>query len=82
VLSGPSNDVIQVDELDAIGIHILELCSLDTQLGLTLFSGKSHFMLALCHDLKAADYVQNYAGIIFASLPWINILHKTQLACF
>ena len=25
-------------------------------------------MLALCHDLKAADYDQNYAGIIFSSL--------------
>jgi len=24
-------------------------------------------MLALCHDLKAADYAQNYAGIIFSS---------------
>ena len=25
-------------------------------------------MLALCHDLKAADYAQIYAGIILASL--------------
>ena len=25
-------------------------------------------MLALCHDIKAADYAQNYAGIIFTSL--------------
>jgi len=25
-------------------------------------------MLALCHDLKADDYAQNYAGIIFLSL--------------
>ena len=31
------------------------------------FLGK--FMLALCHNLKAANYAQNYAGIIFASLP-------------
>ena len=72
--------MIQVDELDAVGIHVLELCLLDTQLGLTLFFW--NFMLALCHDLKVADYVQNYAGIIFASLPWIDILYKTQLACF
>jgi len=33
------------------------------------FSGKSHIMLALCCDLKAADYAKNYAGIILASLP-------------
>jgi len=69
VLSGPSDDIIQVDELDAIGIHVvLELCSCDMQLDHTNFLGKSHIMLALCHDLKAADYAQNYAGIIFASL--------------
>jgi len=34
----------------------------------TLFWGKSRIMLALCHDLKAADYAQNYAGMIFTSL--------------
>ena len=28
-------------------------------------------MLALCHDLKAADYAQNYAGIIFTSLACV-----------
>jgi len=38
VLSGPSDDIIQVDELGAIGIHIvLELCSRDTQLDLAIF---------------------------------------------
>jgi len=69
VLSGPSDDIIQDDELDAIGKHmVLELCSRDMQLDRTYFSGKSHTMLALCHDLKAADYAQNYVGIIFSSL--------------
>jgi len=38
------------------------------QLDHTLFLGKSRTMLALCHDLKAGDYAQNYAGIIFSSL--------------
>ena len=72
MLSGPSDDVIQVDELDAIGKHVvLELCSRDTQLDHTLFFGKSRLMLALCHDLKAADYAQKYAGIIFTSLACV-----------
>ena len=66
VLSGPSDDVIQVDELSAIGI--LELCSHDMQLDHTFFGENPIFMLAICHDLKAADYAQNYAGIIFSSL--------------
>ena len=43
---------------------VLELCSLDMQLDHTLFGGN----LALCCDLKAADYAQIYAGIIFSSL--------------
>ena len=30
-------------------------------------------MLALCHDLKAADYAQNYAGIIFSGLLLIVV---------
>ena len=69
VLSGPSDNIIQVDELDAIGIHVvIKLCSRDTQLGHTNFSGKSHIILALCHAFEAADYAQNYAGIIFSSL--------------
>ena len=61
VPSGPSDDIIQVDELNAIGIHeVLELCSCDMQLE------HSHIVLALCHDLKVVDYAQNYAGIIFS----------------
>ena len=69
MLSGPSDDIIQVDELDVNGKHVvLELCSRDLQLDHTIFLGKSHIMLALCHNLKAADYAQNYAGIIFSSL--------------
>jgi len=69
MLSGPSDDVIQVDEPDAICIHmVLKLRSCDMQLEHTLFSRKSHIMLALCHNLKAADYAQNYTDIIFSSL--------------
>jgi len=69
MLSGPSDNIIQVDGLDAIGMHVvLEQCSRDMQRDHTNFLGKSHIMLALCHVLKAADYAQNYAGIIFSSL--------------
>jgi len=75
VLSGPSDDVIQVVELNAIGMNIhvvLKLWSRGMQLDHTLFFQKSCFMLALCHDLKAADYAQNYAqnyaGRVLASL--------------
>ena len=71
MLSGPSDDIIQVDELNVNGKHVaLELCSRDVQLDHTIFLGKSHIMLALCHNLKAADYAQNYAGIIFPSIIW------------
>ena len=67
MLSGPSDDIIQVDELDAIGIHVVfEPCSCDTQFDHTNFSGKFHIMLVLCHVLKAADYAQK--------LCWHNIL--------
>jgi len=72
VLSVTSDDIIQVDELSAIGIYlhvVLKLCLCGTQFGHTLFSGKSHTMLALCCDFKAADYTKNHAGIILASLP-------------
>jgi len=32
--------------------------------------GKSHIMLALCHDvIIAADYIQIMLAIIFSSLP-------------
>jgi len=78
VLSGPSDDVIQVDELDAIVTHMVrELCSHGTQLDHTFFPEKSPIRLALCHDLKAADYAQNYAGIIFSSLllHWVSHSH-------
>ena len=91
LLSGPSDDAIQVDELKAIGIYVvLKLCSRDTQLDHTFFvcimprfkscrcwhnirkpipcSLHIENLLALCCDLKAADYAQNYAGIIFTSL--------------
>jgi len=41
VLSEPSDDIIKVDELDAIGIDVgLELCSHDTQLDHTILRGK------------------------------------------
>ena len=72
-ISAFRTDVIQVDELEAIGMYIhmvLELCSRDTQFDHTHFSGKSCLMLALCCDIKAADYAQNYAGIVFTSLPY------------
>ena len=40
VLSGPSDDIIQVDELDANCIHmVLELCLRDMQIHHTLFLG-------------------------------------------
>jgi len=39
-----------------------------TQLDHTHFMGKFHIILALCCNLIAAKYAQNYAGIIFASL--------------
>ena len=39
---------------------VLKLCSRDMQLDHTIFKGKSHIMLAFCHNLKAADYAQNY----------------------
>ena len=69
MLSGPSDDIIQVDELDGNCIHmVLELCLHDMLPDHTLFLGKSCAMLALCHDLNAGDYAQNYAGIIFSSL--------------
>ena len=76
VFSGPSDDVIQVDELYAIGIYIhvvLELWLHDIQLDHTFHWGKSCIMLALCDELKAANYAQNYAGIIFASLPLTGV---------
>ena len=83
VLSGPSDNIIQVDELDAIGIHVvIKLCSRDTQLDHTNFSGKSHIILALCHAFEAADYAQNYAGIIFSSLLLIiNAISKCHYNC-
>jgi len=102
VLSGPSDDAIQVDELKAIGIYVvLKLCSRDTQLDHTLFacimsrlkscqcwhnihkpiscSLHIEILLALCCDLKAADYAQNYAGIIFTSLFIPCSLHIDKL---
>jgi len=33
----------------------------------------SHFVLAVCHDLKAADCAQNHAGIIFSGLLLIVV---------
>ena len=71
MLPGPLDDVIQVDELDAIGIHmVLELCSCDTQLGHTpfFFFGKIPYYSSIMPQFKAADYAQYYAGIIFSSL--------------
>jgi len=32
-----------------------------------------HIVLALCHNLKTADYAQNYAGIIFSVLQLIVV---------
>ena len=79
VLSGPSDDIIQIDELDAIGINVVLYLSCassrDMQLDHTIFKGKSHIMLAFCHNLIGADYAQNYAGIIFSSLKsrqWLD----------
>jgi len=75
VLSGPLDDV---DELDAIGIYIHVIAM---QLDHTLFLCTR---LALCCDLKAAGYAQNYADIVFTSLvcnPYINysrILHTSR----
>ena len=54
---------------------VLKLCSSDMQLDHTIFKGKSHIMLAFCHNLIGADYAQNYAGIIFSSLKsrqWLD----------
>ena len=89
MLSGPSDDVIQVDELYAICIHmVLELCSRDTQLDHTLSSGKSCIRLALCHDIKAADYAQNYIcwHYILKStcnvLLWFSLLYIRLVARF
>ena len=79
-ISAFRTDVIQVDELEAIGIYIhmvLEPCSCDTQLDHTR---KSCIMLALCCDLKAADYAQNYADVIFTSVPY-NLLRFQWCAC-
>ena len=56
VLLWPSDDIIQGGELDAI--WVLELWWHDIQLELTLFSSKSRIVLALRHDLKAADYLK------------------------
>ena len=47
--------------------RLLELCSCDMQLE------HSHTVLALCHDLKTADYAKNYAGIIFSGLLLIVV---------
>jgi len=47
----------------------LELYSRDTQLDHTIFGGKSQIMLALCHDVKAAD-----------ELCWHNILKPTPFS--
>ena len=61
VLSGPSDDIIQIDELDAIGIHVgLELCSRDTQLDHTIFGGKMKipYYASIMPYVKATDYVQ------------------------
>lgn len=55
MVSGPSHNKIQVDELSAIGIYI------------PFFETKSRIMLAYAVIIIAADYAQNYAVIIFAS---------------
>ena len=49
---------------------VLKLCSCGMQFDHTLFSGKSHNMLALCNDLKAANYAQ---------LCWHNISKPINL---
>ena len=70
VLSGPSYNIVQVDELDSIGIHVgLELCSCDTQLDHTIFGGKIPYYASIMPWRKSCWLCSNYAGIIFSSLP-------------
>ena len=79
--SRPS-DVIQVDELDAIGVYIHVVLSCARVICNLTIPFWGNIMLALCHDLKGANYVHNYAGIIFASLGVICTIHNQPFADF
>jgi len=79
VLSGPSDDIIQIiDELDAIGINVvLYLSCAHVICNLTTPFLKENPILCwhFATIYIGADYAQNYAGIIFSSLKsrqWLD----------
>ena len=54
-------------------------CAHNTQLDHTLFSGELRIVLALCRDFEAANYAQNCAGIILASLVHCSLCSTVHI---